>query len=576
MPSPNNSKQRVGVLLVHGIGDQKPGDFLSQFVSGLRIIFGNDGVKEIIRKNPVNRLHEIHAAQIELDDRIIFFYEVYWAELITDALAKSCFDPAQLFVVAWLPWFNKIMDLPGFEAYGRNRILWSTCRLVPLSIMFFLGYIALRAMPHLWWAFDSLERMIRTTDEAFGSKSKSAEGRRRMARTLGIRVGRRRLATPNLDILILEQRGWLDVLLEKYAGDVVNYVASVSGLPNIRDDMKSMQRGLRELLVREQDPSKAAKLQTLLQAEEQRQIQLAELADQILGRFESVAWIAAEEDHCTELQILGHSLGSVIAYHAIGLGRSLTVRRPLPTVVEPSSSVATLRYFHTIGSPLEKIHFFWPSLASTPQKSPQIHAMGPNGTIRIHAESDFRWHNYYSVSDGISGALTHYDSWGEVTNVRIPGLGGVLTAHVGYQNNIAFLTALCEALGVKRSITPGTVSHRMAAWMWSAFQSAGLLVFVSAICFLGLAVVVGFWVFGAGVLAALVFGFVKLVHSINPLWGLNWNIMRLLLWLSGFFGMALTTSLFVFTPLWGRRVAHAAVMRYRRGLRMGGPAKHSE
>ena len=81
------SKRRIGLLLVHGIGQQLPGEFLSQFLGGFRLLTGRDNVEEISRTDPLEGDRKIHTAWVELKDRTIFLYAVHWADVISDDLA---------------------------------------------------------------------------------------------------------------------------------------------------------------------------------------------------------------------------------------------------------------------------------------------------------------------------------------------------------------------------------------------------------------------------------------------------------------------------------------------------------
>ncbi len=547
-----SSKPHVGLLLVHGIGNQQPGDFLSQFTDGFRQLFGQDRVIEIDRQDPLDPKRQIHAAKITLDDRTIFLYEVHWADLISDDLARGSFNPAQLFVLAWLPWFNKDARLPGFESYSKWWVTWWTWRLVPMSPLFFLGYVGLQALPHVWRAWEAIEPTISRWDQASSSAARRAHRRRG-----GVR--RRARPTPLLDLMWLEKRTWLDRLLDNYAGDVVNYVISAAHLPRLREDFAIAKSALSLLLKEEQNPSKRAELENKLVAENKRQDDLTTLADRVLSRFDRTAWIAVEEDQCAELQVLGHSLGSVVAYHAMSLPRRFPAGQENAPPNRLEHPPTKLTRFFTIGSPLEKFHFFWPGLVSAQGEHPAIRAMGREGRIAlIKTDPSFEWDNFYSASDMISGALRHYQAWGGVTNERIPGLGGVFAAHVGYKANVQFFGTLSAALGAKPGTKTPSFVRRIAAWGWSAIQTMAFPLFVLAVLAIGAIVAAGMGVFAAG----LVTGLVWIIAG----WAVGWTASAIFFWTTAFFAFTMLAGILAFLPLWGRRVARVAVARHWRRL----------
>lgn len=104
-------------------------------------------------------------------------------------------------------------------------------------------------------------------------------------------------------------------------------------------------------------------------------------AFEILQRFHR-QMERAREDGCDVVHVLAHSLGTVVAFHALtSVGLPAGRRAPAP-----------LRLF-TIGSPLEKIRFFWPWTVSSAQ--PSVHP-------------DFEWVNFYHRADPVSGSLKRF------------------------------------------------------------------------------------------------------------------------------------------------------------------------
>jgi hypothetical protein len=149
-----------------------------------------------------------------------------------------------------------------------------------------------------------------------------------------------------------------------------------------------------------------------------------------LARFREAFARAAAEN--AEVQILGHSLGSVIAYDALTAG----ILRP--------EEAAKLSALHTWGSPLDKFYFVWPhrlrfELAPLPPHPP-------------------RWVNWHRRFDPFGGRL---DFFGSVHGLRAPenlrakGPGWFAAAHTDYWTNPRVIGSLLEALGIGGRSAPG-------------------------------------------------------------------------------------------------------------------------
>ena len=136
---------------------------------------------------------------------------------------------------------------------------------------------------------------------------------------------------------------------------------------------------------------------------------------------------------CDEIQILAHSLGTVVAYHGLTSSQGSETKETLPILTR----------LYTIGSPLEKIRFFWPRLIDTTTVRPAIALPGPQ---KIEGATSFIWENYYSPLDPVSGYLKRFDHWGGIKNKMLINLGGTATAHVRYEKNPVFFNRLMEGL----------------------------------------------------------------------------------------------------------------------------------
>jgi hypothetical protein len=145
--------------------------------------------------------------------------------------------------------------------------------------------------------------------------------------------------------------------------------------------------------------------------------------DALLGRFAAALARAASEND--EVQVLGHSLGSVIAFDALTSG----ILRP--------ADVARLTHLHTWGSPLDKFYFVWPQLLGR-QARPT-----PPRTVR--------WINWNHRRDPVGGRL---DFFAGIDGIHPPdnrSVGGGLSlaaAHIDYWTRAEVVGSLLESLGL--------------------------------------------------------------------------------------------------------------------------------
>ena len=203
------------------------------------------------------------------------------------------------------------------------------------------------------------------------------------------------------------------------------------------------------------------------------------VAFDVLARFHA-AMRDARGQH-DEIFILAHSLGTVVAYHALtGMGQT------------PGDSPYAPRRLFTIGSPLEKIRFFWP------------------WTIlgrRPSAHPEFQWTNFYHRMDTVSGALRRFTAWAPVENVRLKGGGGLLRSHVVYERSPEFLGTLTKALFGEATVPPIAWWRRLLDRAITTAENLAAPIAVIVAMLLGLAamaiVVLAFPYFVSVVLRAL-------------------------------------------------------------------------
>lgn len=142
----------------------------------------------------------------------------------------------------------------------------------------------------------------------------------------------------------------------------------------------------------------------------------------------------ARTDGCQEVQILAHSLGTVVAYHALST----------PVPADSPEDPLPLTRLITIGSPLEKFLFIWTALLRHTQPVPEIRS----GHQVLARGAAMEWINAYSPIDLVSGRLRRFDHWGAVRNIRLWGLGGLAGAHTAYAVHPQVLTLLAQGLGI--------------------------------------------------------------------------------------------------------------------------------
>jgi hypothetical protein len=227
--------------------------------------------------------------------------------------------------------------------------------------------------------------------------------------------------------------------------------------------------------------------------ESERNQQLTRNVDEIHVRFVRTAERAAEQG-CREIQVLAHSLGTVIAFLAM-----CPEARPASSTIAP----ARLSRFYTIGSPLAKIRFFWTRLVEHSRNGPAIAVVDRLVAVdSTHGgKSAMKWENFFSRLDLVSGRIYGFSGWPTPTNRPARGLGGLIRAHVAYNRNPAFLCVLAEGLTGKRlPPIPLSLFRRLGHGLMATLESLILPAVFFALALMGLALVGGFawltgWVF---------------------------------------------------------------------------------
>jgi hypothetical protein len=314
--------------------------------------------------------------------RPVRLYEVYWADLLMGDATRGTFLLNELQSLCWFPLFNLRCGQYRSRNYSFVKLAW-WCVALPIFNFFALfAYYGAGLFAQIF----------------AGDQGKRAKGTLRQQISDQFAKKER---TPTA----------VDRMLDEYAGDVVNYVNSAGNA-----------------FFREKD-------------ERQVPPEIAQVFPNIMQRFHEQL-LRAEADGCDTIQVVAHSLGTVVTWHALS-GFGDDPRRADAASVTAARTKVTRVY--TIGSPLEKIRFFWPRVTPAPA---------------ARGATNFRWDNFVSYFDPVSGMLRTYDDWGPVTNHRLLG-GGFILGHVVYEHSAVFLGALTEGLCGRSLPMPRTLKQRL-------------------------------------------------------------------------------------------------------------------
>lgn len=416
----------VGLLIVHDIGSQKRGETLDGFLGGMRLAYG--------AALNVERVAPDHA-KLSGVGRPVHAYEVHWADLLEGEVVRNLFNFERVFETVWFPRFQLAHGWLRPEVVSRGRVRVWLCLLVPLSPFLYFGYYGAQFLGSL---FDPLVRLFRPSKTPASAAAPPPPDTWRARLRDAAKGGRRSTV--------------FDELMDEIPGDVFNYVAGSIG------SFSTSERG----------------------------VWLTKNIAEIHERFAAAA-ARARQDGCRELQVLAHSLGTVVAFRGM-----CPAARPAAADETPTAPAALSRLY-TIGSPLEKFRFFWTALVEAPHAGPAIVHDGRT-VAATAAEAPLRWDNFFNRLDLVSGKLRAFPGWPAPENHPARGLGGLVSAHVAYHSNRDFLERIGEGLtGVRPDIRIGW-RRKIAGRIRAGFESLLLPVVFSLFALLGLAVVITlFW-----------------------------------------------------------------------------------
>lgn len=403
----------VGLLVVHGIGEQQPGDTSRKLITGLRMACGGDVEYSERSESALHRQPDPLPPPVEVTIRglemTLVIYEVYWADLMAGHKAAGSFQVHQLLALPWLRRQNRERGLYGdsppqimpeeesllllyvvstcayYGYYGARQVanlagmVAHTC----LAALFLL-LVPTVTVSRLVGSIRSLKRAVAAYQDAIG-RLVNWDRRRSVAR-----------ATAG--------RHPVDVLLDGYVGDIMTYV-------------NSLGRQFLAANVRDWDAGAA-----------------------VLQRFHARMQQASAE--CDEVHVLAHSLGSVVAYHGItGYGLPSAAEH----VIHASEPLAKLQGFYTFGSPLSKFGYFWPRLVGYRPTRLIISNGEPSRVSCPGNVIECEWLNFYNPLDLVSGKLAPPPGFLPPTNIRVLE-SGLVAAHVRYERNAEFLGTIVRRL----------------------------------------------------------------------------------------------------------------------------------
>lgn len=396
----DDATKPTGLLLVHGIGDQKPGDTTAKFVKGLTLAV-NGWASAGTTLEVTSRGEHGQPVDIRVGDREMRLYEVWWAPKIQKEASIGSFNVDVVYEWAWFPMLNRSRGAYRAPGYPSWMVWLRTVEAVPVSAAGFWAYWGARFLSTFAVPFSSTARERRKAGEPPGRSLRSISNMRTAARE-----GR-------------EQRTPVDDVLDFVVADVPTYV-NTAGQTNPAGE-------------------------------------LSHAARDILDLFRETLGAATRE--CGEVQILAHSLGTVIAFH--GLTGLL-----LPVVPEsdalPERPLERVTHLYTIGSPLEKFNFMWPKLFA-PTVLGRGRESSDAGLVAVEGRAcpAIAWDNFYARADLVSGRLRSFDRW-RVVNHRMQA-AGLLTSHVVYERSEPFLRALGEGLLGPEAL-PNRDTHLFGWW----------------------------------------------------------------------------------------------------------------
>lgn len=152
---------KIGLVVVHGIGSQKPGETIQKFIDGLHGAFptsvfttekGNTiNVDEIANKKELT----IHMKE---GDWQVNIYEAYWANILSGEDVVESFGKSFLSEATWFPKFNFQRNLWPPKSYSKIHIAKLTTFMVIIEILAFYIFELFNGLR--WFRVNVLDNQI--------------------------------------------------------------------------------------------------------------------------------------------------------------------------------------------------------------------------------------------------------------------------------------------------------------------------------------------------------------------------------------------------------------------------------
>jgi len=441
---------QAAILVVHGIGEQKPYEALDGFARGLARELGvRAGQLEhrlVWRDGRATSCVRVPAPPGRLDVDALDLYELYWAGMVEGRIrlrevltwiARTSLTPLRL-------WAQNRELLAGERGAARRR-LWILLRefgraaLLLAAAAFIIGAVlaAARQRDDVTTAVTDIWGLVRDHGHPWALVVWAASvlfavmvavgWRRSRPRGAGVTDTERaasawwRRASLVAVVVLLGLATAVDVLSGLRVWGLVGRIVYALTAPRVLGLLgaAALALALRHVLVKY-----LGDVVLYVTADERSSLYRtrAEILDLTTRRLRGLL----EDDGYAAVYVAGHSLGSVIAYDAVNrLANEVRAdgagAPPGKTTRERFDKLAGLL---TFGSPLDKVYYFFrtevgPAQAIRAQLLSSLHAFKKAASGRDYGDlrlaryatpqpPSFRWLNVYSPTDPVSGYLDFY------------------------------------------------------------------------------------------------------------------------------------------------------------------------
>ena len=131
---------------------------------------------------------------------------------------------------------------------------------------------------------------------------------------------------------------------------------------------------------------------------------------EIIEEAERILLHVMSDDRCSRIVVMGHSLGSAIAYQALlKLGRRWEARNQAGIELDNYDNLAKISHFVTVGCPIDRIHYFFDLQTSQYHRFNRIQDRLQGSTneppFRVDGKPGTRWINIWDDADPVCSRL---------------------------------------------------------------------------------------------------------------------------------------------------------------------------